>query len=51
MAFSRKRRSKSGQVYHTEESLYPVLHVTESLKEYRNDLINKEWNPCLNWEW
>lgn len=42
MSFSNKRRGKSGQVYHTEESLYPILHVTDSLKEYKKDLINKE---------
>ncbi|MDE5892872.1 MAG: chemotaxis protein [Acetatifactor sp.] len=42
MSFSKKRRNKSGQVYHTEESLYPILHVTGSLEEYKNDLIHKE---------
>ncbi len=42
MSFSKKRRNKSGQVYHTEESLYPVLHVTNSLKDYKKELINKE---------
>ena len=42
MLFSNKRRKKSGQVYHTEESLYPILHVTSSLGEYKKDLINKE---------
>lgn len=42
MLFSKKRRSKSGQVYHTQDSLYPVLHVTGSLEEYKKDLINKE---------
>lgn len=42
MSFSKRRRNKSGQVYHTEESLYPVLHVTNSLKDYKKELINKE---------
>ncbi len=42
MTFSKKHRNKSGQVYHTEESLYPVLHVIECLNEYKKDLINKE---------
>lgn len=42
MSFAKKCRGKSGQVYHTEESLYPILHVTGSLEEYKKDLINKE---------
>lgn len=42
MAFSNKRRNKSGQVYHTQDTLYPILHVTDSLKDYKKDLINKE---------
>lgn len=42
MLFSKKRRGKSGHVNHTVESLYPVLHVTNSLKDYKKDLINKE---------
>lgn len=42
MSFSNKRRNKSGQVCHTEGSLYPILHVADSLKEYKKDLINKE---------
>lgn len=42
MMFSKKRRNKSGQIYHTEESLYPILHVTGSLKDYKKDLIDKE---------
>ena len=42
MSFSNKRRNKSGQVYHTEESLYPILHVTNSLKDYKKELIEKE---------
>lgn len=42
MSFSNKRRNRSGQVYHTEESLYPILHVTNSLEDYKKELINKE---------
>lgn len=42
MLFSNKNRSKSGQVRHDEKSLYPVLYVTEHLKDYTNDLIRKE---------
>ena len=29
-------------VQHTEKSLYPVLHVTESLKDYKKELVGKE---------
>ena len=42
MLFSKKGHSKNGQVYHNEKSLYPVLHVTESLKGYQKDLAKKE---------
>ena len=35
--FSKKGRKKSGQVYHDEKSLYPVLHVVGSLKEYEKE--------------
>ena len=41
MLFSKKGHSKNGQVYHNEKSLYPVLHVTESLKGYQKDLAKK----------
>ncbi len=40
--FSKKGRKKSGQVYHDEKSLYPVLHVVGSLKEYEKELAQKE---------
>lgn len=40
--FSKKRWNKSGQVCHTEESLYPVLHVIGSLNDYKKDLSRKE---------
>lgn len=42
MFFSRKRRKRSGMVWHNEKSLYPVLHVTDSLKEYQKELADKE---------
>ena len=39
MSFSKK---KSGQIQHNEKSLYPVLYVTDHLKEYKDALIQKE---------
>lgn len=42
MLFSRKGRQKPGQIRHDENSLYPVLHVTENLKKYEKDLAKKE---------
>ena len=39
---SRKNRQKPGQVRHNEKSLYPVLYVTEHLKDYKEALISKE---------
>ncbi|HBA69010.1 MAG TPA: chemotaxis protein [Lachnospiraceae bacterium] len=42
MLFSNKNRSNTGQVRHDEKSLYPVLYVTEHLKDYKNELIHKE---------
>lgn len=42
MFFSKNRQHKSGQVHHDEKSLYPILHVTNSLKGYQRDLAKKE---------
>lgn len=39
---SKKNRQKPGQVRHNEKSLYPVLYVTEHLKDYKEELIRKE---------
>lgn len=39
MIFSKK---KSGQIQHNEKSLYPVLYVTDHLKDYKDALIQKE---------
>lgn len=39
MFFSKK---ESGQIRHTEKSLYPVLYVTDHLKDYKDALIQKE---------
>lgn len=40
--FSKNGRKKPGQVHHDEKSLYPVLHVVGSLKEYEKELARKE---------
>ena len=45
MLFSKKNRQKPqkpGQGNHNANSLYPVLYVTEHLKDYKDDLIQKE---------
>jgi methyl-accepting chemotaxis protein len=39
MLFSKKT---SGQIQHNEKSLYPVLYVTDHLKDYKDALIQKE---------
>ena len=42
MLFSKKGWRKPGQIRHDEKSLYPVIHITESLKDYRESLVKKE---------
>lgn len=42
MLFPGKERQKKGAARHSDKSLYPVLYVTDSLKEYKKELINKE---------
>lgn len=42
MLFPKKGPKKTGQAWHTEKSLYPVLHVIQCLNDYKKDLINKE---------
>ena len=42
MLFHRKSRQKSGQVLHDSKSLYPVLYVTDHLKDYKVELVQKE---------
>ena len=42
MLFPKKGPKKTGQAWHTEQSLYPVLHVIRCLDDYKKDLINKE---------
>ena len=44
MIFSKK---KSGQIQHNEKSLYPVLYVTDHLKDYKDALIQKEVESLL----
>ncbi|MEY8387658.1 methyl-accepting chemotaxis protein [Oscillospiraceae bacterium 38-13] len=41
MLFSEKHRKKPAQLQE-EKSLYPVLHVAGSLKEYQKELVKKE---------
>ena len=42
MLFSKNGRKKSGQVWHNEKSLRPILHVMDSLKDYHKELTRKE---------
>lgn len=42
MLFPKKGPKKTGQAWHTEKSLYPVLHIIRCLDDYKKDLINKE---------
>ena len=40
--FSKNGRKKQGQICHDEKSLYPILHLAGSLKEYQKELSRKE---------
>ena len=42
MLFSKRGRKKSGEIWHDEKSLYPILHVAGSLKDYQKELARKE---------
>ena len=42
MLFGGKTKQKPGQLLHNEKSLYPVLYVTDHLKDYKVELVNKE---------
>ncbi len=42
MIFSKKDSNKQGRNSHEDKSLYPVLHVADSLKEYEKELARKE---------
>ncbi len=35
-------KSRRGAARHSDKSLYPVIYVTDSLKEYQKELVNKE---------
>lgn len=42
MLFQKKNRQKTGNAVQEERSLYPVLYVTDVLKDYQKDLLQKE---------
>lgn len=42
MLFPGKGQRKAGLARHSDKSLYPVIYVTESLKEYQKELVDKE---------
>lgn len=42
MIFSKKSSKKQGRSGHDDKSLYPVLHVANSLKDYEKELAHKE---------
>ena len=42
MLFGGKNKQKPGQILHNEKSLYPILYVTDHLKDYKVELVNKE---------
>lgn len=42
MLFRRKNKPEINPAAYNEKSLYPVLHIINSLKDYRNDLVQKE---------
>ncbi|MCI8284925.1 MAG: chemotaxis protein [Firmicutes bacterium] len=42
MLFSKKEPNKSANLQYSEKSLYPILHMTDSLRDYKFKLVNKE---------
>ena len=42
MFFLKKGKKKPKQTQHSGNSLYPVLHVIDSLNDYKRELIEKE---------
>ncbi len=42
MLFSKNGGQKSGQLHHDEKSLYPIMHMTGTFKEYQKELARKE---------
>ena len=50
MLFAGKKGPKPEQI-REEKSLYPVLHVAGSLKDYQKELVQKEVSSgsCVRW--
>lgn len=48
MLFVHKNKPEVNLTANNEKSLYPVLHIINCLKDYRNDLVQKEVNSL--WE-
>ncbi len=48
MLFQKKTNNELKERQHKEKSLYPVLYVVDSLKEYHKELVRKEVNSL--WE-
>lgn len=48
MLFGHKNKPEAKLTANNEKSLYPVLHIINCLKDYRNDLVQKEVNSL--WE-
>lgn len=42
MLFGRKNKTETNPAARNEKSLYPVLHIISCLKDYRDDLVQKE---------
>ena len=42
MLFSKKGRSNKRKGLHDAETLYPVLHVISTLKDYQKEMVRKE---------
>lgn len=42
MLFKRKNKPEVNPAAYNEKSLYPVLHIINCLKDYRNELVQKE---------
>lgn len=42
MLFRKKARQGTGEDVNKEKSLHPVLHVTDSLKKYQKEMVQKE---------
>ena len=47
MLFSKKGRSNKRKGLHDAETLYPVLHVISTLKDYQKEMVRKEVESLL----